>query len=138
MRLGDHQDANHFAYPLDICVEMNGNFEIMKVLSLPSSDSDRMAEFTGDSGKRKKYDHKKIHSMSEYHPDLQPERRETTKPYHVVQPDGPSFKTDGNLLTWEKWRMRVGFNYASSRPALARPVLTNDLARRSYASRREL
>jgi primary-amine oxidase len=28
-----------------------------------------------------------------------------------VQPQGPSFKFDGNLLNWEKWTLRVGFNY---------------------------
>ncbi|KAH6662112.1 amine oxidase [Halenospora varia] len=111
MRLGDHKDANHFAYPLDICAELNADFEVMKVLLLPSAESDRMEQCTSEKKERKKFDRRKIHSTSEYHPDLQPERRETTKPYHVMQPEGPSFKTEGNLLTWEKWRMRVGFNY---------------------------
>lgn len=113
MRLGDHKDANHFAYPLDICAELNADFEVMKVLLLPSAESDRMEQCTSEKKERKKFDRRKIHSTSEYHPDLQPERRETTKPYHVMQPEGPSFKTEGNLLTWEKWRMRVGFNYVS-------------------------
>ncbi|KAF4629747.1 hypothetical protein G7Y89_g8397 [Cudoniella acicularis] len=111
MRLGDHKDTSHFAYPLDICAKLNGDFEVMKVLSLPSSESNRMVEFSEASGTRKKFDRRKIRSTSKYHPDLQPERRNTTKPYHVVQPEKPSFKTEGNLLTWEKWRMRVGFNY---------------------------
>lgn len=111
MRLGSHKDANHFAYPLDIAVEMDVDFEVMKVLSLPSAENDRMEVLTGTGGSRKKFDRNKIHTTSEYHPELQQERRETTKPYHVLQPDGPSFKTEGNLLTWEKWRFRVGFNY---------------------------
>ncbi|RDW60683.1 amine oxidase-2 [Coleophoma cylindrospora] len=108
MRLGTHLDSNHFAYPLDICAELNGDFEVMKVLSLPSADSDRMSECSGNG---KKFDRKKIHGTSEYHPDLQTERRTTTKPLLVQQPEGPSFTCDGNLLIWEKWRMRIGFNY---------------------------
>lgn len=24
---------------------------------------------------------------------------------------GPSFRVDGNLITWQKWRFRLGFNY---------------------------
>lgn len=117
MRLGNHLDANHFAYPLDICAELNGDFEVMKVLSLPSAESDKMTECNGNG---KKFDRKKIHTTSEYHPDLQTERRETTKPYHVLQPEGPSFQTEGNLITWEKWRLRVGFNYVGFLTALHR------------------
>ena len=28
-----------------------------------------------------------------------------------IQPKGPFFKTQGNILTWKKWRVHVGFNY---------------------------
>ena len=33
--------------------------------------------------------------------------REDLKPLDVVQPEGPSFTVDGNLLRWQKWSMRV-------------------------------
>ncbi|PGH18879.1 hypothetical protein AJ80_04297 [Polytolypa hystricis UAMH7299] len=108
MRLGDHGDANHYAYPLDICVEMADGVRVIGIFCLPSGEGDRMRP---TSEGVKKFDRRKIHRSSEYHPDLGPERRTTTKPYRVVQPDGPSFKTERNLLMWEKWRMRVGFNY---------------------------
>ena len=55
--------------------------------------------------------------MGEYVPRHVPERiraastREPLKPLHVTQPDGPSFTLDGNLLTWQNWSLRVGFNY---------------------------
>jgi primary-amine oxidase len=55
--------------------------------------------------------------MGEYVPTHIPERiraasrREPLKPLHVTQPDGPSFSMDGNLLTWQKWSLRIGFNY---------------------------
>ncbi|GFF39116.1 copper amine oxidase 1 [Aspergillus udagawae] len=109
MRLGNHGDANHYAYPLDICVEMSGDLTVKRVLSLPLGEHDRTG-LVSEVGV-KPFDRNKIHHTSEYHPDLVNERRTTTKPYQVVQPDGPSFQVHGNLLTWEKWRMRVGFNY---------------------------
>jgi Cu2+-containing amine oxidase len=108
MRLSSHKDANHFAYPLDICAQMNSEYQVTKVFTLPSAEGDRMVEWNGTGNK---FDRKKIHSTSEYHPDLQTERRQTMKPYQVVQPDGPSFYNEGNLIEWEKWRLRVGFNY---------------------------
>ena len=55
--------------------------------------------------------------MGEYVPAHIPERiraastREPLKPLHVTQPDGPSFTLDGNLLQWQNWSLRIGFNY---------------------------
>lgn len=111
MRIGNHLDTNHYAYPLDICVEMSGDRKVLNIIHLPSGEGDRSS--SGSGVMSKKYDRAKIHQGSEYHPELLNEERKTTKPYIVQQPDGPSFHTEGNLLTWEKWRMRVGFNYVS-------------------------
>ncbi|KAJ5717301.1 hypothetical protein N7488_002947 [Penicillium malachiteum] len=111
MSLSSHGDSNHYAYPLNICVEMQGDHRVKRVLSLPLGENDRMGLASENAAKIKPFDRRKIHGSSEYHPDLVTERRTTTKPYHVVQPDGPSFQTDGNLLIWEKWRFRVGFNF---------------------------
>ncbi|GAB3886640.1 primary-amine oxidase [Kibdelosporangium lantanae] len=36
--------------------------------------------------------------------------RTTLKPIEITQPDGPSFTVDGHAVTWEGWRLRVGFN----------------------------
>ena len=55
--------------------------------------------------------------MGEYVPRHIPERirsasrRQPLKPLEIIQPDGPSFTLDGNLLTWQNWSLRVGFNY---------------------------
>jgi primary-amine oxidase len=55
--------------------------------------------------------------MGEYVPQHIPERirstsqREPLKPLHVTQPEGPSFTLDGNLLQWQNWSLRVGFNH---------------------------
>ena len=55
--------------------------------------------------------------MGEYVPRQIPERirtagrRDPLKPLHIHQPDGPSFTLDGNLLRWQNWSLRIGFNY---------------------------
>ena len=55
--------------------------------------------------------------MGEYVPKHIPDRirsasrREPLKALALEQPDGPSFTLDGNLLRWQNWSLRVGFNY---------------------------
>jgi primary-amine oxidase len=51
--------------------------------------------------------------MGEYVPKHIPgmEQREDLKPLEISQPEGPSFTLDGYELTWQKWSMRIGFNY---------------------------
>ncbi|WP_427168456.1 primary-amine oxidase [Streptomyces sp. C1-1] len=36
--------------------------------------------------------------------------RTTQKPIEITQPEGPSFTLEGNLLTWENWSLRIGFD----------------------------
>ncbi|MBL8775710.1 MAG: primary-amine oxidase [Acidimicrobiales bacterium] len=36
--------------------------------------------------------------------------RTTLRPLEIVQPDGPSFTVEGNLLSWENWRLRVSMD----------------------------
>ena len=63
------------------------------------------------TGSTKVLDHCKS-SKSEYVPELLDiPMRTDVKPLNVIQPDGPSFKvSDDNLVEWQKWRFRVGFN----------------------------
>jgi primary-amine oxidase len=51
--------------------------------------------------------------MGEYQPQLVPGQslRDDLRPYEVTQPQGPSFALAGNELTWQRWRMRIGFNH---------------------------
>ncbi|KAK4185953.1 copper amine oxidase [Podospora australis] len=110
MRLSPDPDANHYAYPLDLCVEMSEDLKVAKIFHLPSGEADRAA--TDNNGLPKEFDRRKIHDTSEYYPTLpSTEQRTTTKPYHISQPEGPSFSISGNAISWEKWTMRVGFNY---------------------------
>lgn len=107
MRLVDNPDANYYAYPLDLCAEMSEQLQVIRIYRLPTSADEQI------HNDPRPFDRSKIHSAmtSEYHPSLRPPLRTSTKPYQVVQPEGPSFEWHGNLLSWEKWRLRVGFNY---------------------------
>ncbi|OBZ73100.1 Peroxisomal primary amine oxidase [Grifola frondosa] len=37
--------------------------------------------------------------------------RDDIKPLHVVQPEGVSFKMDGQVLEWQKWKMHIAFHH---------------------------
>ncbi len=51
--------------------------------------------------------------MGEYVPALVPGQvlRDDLRPLAIEQPEGVSFTLDGNELRWQRWRMRIGFNY---------------------------
>jgi primary-amine oxidase len=49
--------------------------------------------------------------MGEYLPELIPMPLREVKPLDIVQPEGVSFTLDGNLLSWQNWQLRLGFNY---------------------------
>ena len=38
--------------------------------------------------------------------------RDDIKPLEITQPEGVSFTLDGNLLRWQRWSLRLGFNHA--------------------------
>lgn len=37
--------------------------------------------------------------------------RTDRKPLEITQPDGVSFSLDGNALSWQNWRLRIGFTH---------------------------
>jgi primary-amine oxidase len=45
-----------------------------------------------------------------YDADVLTAFRPASAPLDVVQPLGPGYRVDGNLVTWENWDFRVGFN----------------------------
>src|SRR5215217_5282246 len=52
-------------------------------------------------------------TMGEYVPHLVPGQRlrDDIRPLEISQPEGVSFSLDGNLLRWQKWALRIGFNH---------------------------
>ncbi|QKJ20492.1 primary-amine oxidase [Microbacterium hominis] len=43
-------------------------------------------------------------------PELTGPLRTDLKPLQITQPEGPSFSLDGNVLSWQKWDLHVGFD----------------------------
>ena len=35
--------------------------------------------------------------------------RDDVRPIEITQPEGPSFTVDGHAVSWQKWRLRVGY-----------------------------
>lgn len=87
--------ANPYAHPvsgLKLIVDMNS----MELLGIEDTGS---AGFPPVQG--------------EYTPSHVPgyQARTDRKPLSIAQPEGPSFTIDGYELRWQKWSMRLGFNY---------------------------
>ncbi|WP_271985888.1 primary-amine oxidase [Pseudoclavibacter terrae] len=45
-----------------------------------------------------------------YHLEAERPAARTQKPIVITQPEGPSFAVDGDVVEWEKWRFRIGYN----------------------------
>jgi primary-amine oxidase len=45
-----------------------------------------------------------------YLPDAQPSLRTDLRPLEIHQPEGPSWTVEGNLVRWQKWQLRVGWD----------------------------
>ncbi|MEO1592890.1 MAG: primary-amine oxidase [Cyanobacteria bacterium J06632_22] len=44
-----------------------------------------------------------------YTPEYVKHYRQDLKPLDIVQPEGPSFTVEGHHISWQKWKIRVGF-----------------------------
>ncbi len=90
----DHEDSNPYANPvngLKLVVDLN-RMELLEI-----EDTFRV---------------QKPDVMGEYLPKYVPmPMREEPEPLEITQPEGTSVVLDGNEIRWQKWSMRVGFNY---------------------------
>ncbi len=62
------------------------------------------------------------------------EPRTDLKPLHITQPEGASFTLDGTELRWQKWSMRLGFNYREG-PVIYQVAYDDHGVRRDIAYR---
>ncbi|KAF2640209.1 hypothetical protein P280DRAFT_469912 [Massarina eburnea CBS 473.64] len=97
-------DSNHYALPLPISpVITTENMKVIRIDTLP----------TGVDNTLKPLGPYKVHPPNEYIHEHQTLRTDL-KPLNVVQPEGASFSVTqegtSNVLQWQKWKFRVGFN----------------------------
>jgi primary-amine oxidase len=87
-------NGNPYAHPvpgLKVIIDINA----MEVLQLDRGPVVPMPEVDG-----------------EYDPDERSTPLRTDiKDLQIIQPEGVSFSLEGNLLTWQNWSLRLGFNY---------------------------
>jgi primary-amine oxidase len=101
-------DTNFYAFPLPLIPVMDARTKkIVRIDELATGG--KGDPLTGKTHKPAVLEHC---AAAEYVPELLPGgTRDDLKPLTVVQPDGPSFTvTDGNLIKWQKWQLRVTFN----------------------------
>lgn len=87
------EDDNGYAYPLTgivAYVDLNK----MEVERIEDHGIRKMPTYTGN-----------------YYPETNEDItfRKDLKPLEIVQPEGPSFTVEGNLIKWQKWSFRYGF-----------------------------
>lgn len=97
-------DSNHYALPLPISpVITTENMKVIRIDTLP----------TGPDNEIKPLGKWPIHPANEYVSEYQTLRTDL-KPLNVIQPEGASFTVTpegtSNVLQWQKWKFRVGFN----------------------------
>lgn len=108
----NHPDSNQYAFPLPFSPRYNLNTgEVVAIDPLATGGKeDGLAYHTADPEKPMAH-----LRANEYFADLPggvEQERQDLKPLQVVQPHGPSFTVaEGNCISWQKWRFRLGFNY---------------------------
>ncbi|OAA60381.1 copper amine oxidase [Niveomyces insectorum RCEF 264] len=99
----DHPESNHYSLPCAFSPVFDQlTHELVRIDYLPTRDDASTAGMTTPW--------KPVKAV-QYAQDLIDEPLRTDlKPYIVQQPEGASFRVDGQLVEWQKWRFRVGFN----------------------------
>lgn len=130
LRPGD----NLYAHPCDFVAVM-GEFDAASALTRPDSHSGEVLTIDyphlnpkdGEpSAPSSEKAHTALAARDRYPPPLEaanylPEQialdepnfkvRTDLKPLHVEQPEGVSFALDGRVLSWQKWKLHVGYSY---------------------------
>jgi primary-amine oxidase len=99
----DHPQNNHYSTPCKFSPVFDGiTHELVRIDYLPTGNDHAVVATTTPW--------KPVETIQYAHELLDTPLRTDLKPYIVQQPEGPSFNLDGNLVSWQKWRFRVGFN----------------------------
>ncbi|KIW74137.1 hypothetical protein Z517_12547 [Fonsecaea pedrosoi CBS 271.37] len=95
-------DSNHYARPLSFSPVVDPvEMKVTRIDQIPTGEDWK----TGETGPWQYIPPK------EYVPE-ETTLRKGLKPLQIVQPAGPSYSiTPDNVITWQKWHARIGFNY---------------------------
>lgn len=98
------EDDSHYSHPLDFCPIVDMNLGKVIFIDIPV--------------KRRKISK---HKHANFHPKSVGEKfgtkenpsgfRQDATAYNVTQPEGVSFRMDGNVMNWSNFQFHIGFNY---------------------------
>eukprot|EP00282_Hemiselmis_andersenii_P036548 CAMPEP_0169427548 /NCGR_PEP_ID=MMETSP1042-20121227/835_1 /TAXON_ID=464988 /ORGANISM="Hemiselmis andersenii, Strain CCMP1180" /LENGTH=660 /DNA_ID=CAMNT_0009537625 /DNA_START=22 /DNA_END=2005 /DNA_ORIENTATION=- len=94
--------CNHYAHPIDLLPVVDLNAE--KVIRIDGSERMPPPKIPSEPVNY----HRDLVKNNTYLPS---KFRDAPAALNVTQPDGPSFVVDGNVVKWQGWDFRVGFNY---------------------------
>ena len=98
----DHPQNNQYSTPCKFSPVFDGlTKQLVRMDYLPSGTDVQATETQP---------WKPVETIQYAHDLLQEPLRTDLKPYIVQQPHGASFDVQGNVVSWQKWRFRVGFN----------------------------
>ncbi|OJJ50350.1 hypothetical protein ASPZODRAFT_13434 [Penicilliopsis zonata CBS 506.65] len=97
----DHEQNNHYSLPCRFSPVFDGiTHELVRMDYLPGG---------ADAQTTETQPWKPVETVQYAHDLLTEPLRTDLKPYIVQQPEGASFSVNGNAVSWQKWRFRVGF-----------------------------
>ncbi|MFZ0216433.1 MAG: primary-amine oxidase [Candidatus Dormiibacterota bacterium] len=94
-------DENGYARPVENLVVLF-DLDAMRVLRVEDGPAVKIPERSGN------YSVADLADPANY-PHVPDGVRTDLRPLDIVQSEGPSFTIDGNLVEWQRWRLRVGF-----------------------------
>ncbi|KAF2142929.1 uncharacterized protein K452DRAFT_317821 [Aplosporella prunicola CBS 121167] len=92
-----HVDDNQYTYPLDFCPIFNADKQEIIHIDIPK------VRRPLNKAPPNNYHATSIEAEGGFRQDL--------KPINITQPEGVSFKMDGRIIDWQKWKFHIGFNY---------------------------
>ncbi|KAF2456822.1 copper amine oxidase [Lineolata rhizophorae] len=92
-----HIDDCQYTYPLDFCPVFNADTHEVIHIDVPK------VRRPVSKAPPNNYHAAAIEAEGGFRNDL--------KPINITQPEGVSFKMDGRVLSWQNWKVHIGFNY---------------------------